>query len=296
MQLSIDLDQFRYDGSKQLKIAECPNEIKPLYEDNKDYKKQLKNYRKEIDELQLKMYAHDRYGMLLIFQAMDAAGKDGTIRHVMSGINPHGVEVNSFKKPSHNELDRTFLWRTNVHMPARGKVHIFNRSYYEEVLVTKVHPKIITDFQRLPESATGNMEQLWQQRYQSINDLERHEANNGIVILKFFLNLSKDEQRRRFIERIDKPEKNWKFSEADINERQHWQKYMQAYEDAINHTANSHAPWYVIPADDKKNMRLMVSAIILQTLSQLDMHFPNIDEKRRQSLQGYKKMLLDEKN
>lgn len=294
MNIDIDINAYKFNGKHKLVLAEQPNRIEPIYKDKKQYKKRLKEYRKEIDALQNTMYAHDRYGMLLLFQAMDAAGKDGTIRHVMSGINPHGVIVAAFKKPSNEELDHSFLWRSNRKMPARGKLQIFNRSYYEEVLVTRVHPEIITRFQKLPPELTNNLDTLWQQRYAAINDLEAYENNNGIKTIKFFLNLSKEEQQRRFIERIERPEKNWKFSEADIKERGFWDDYMQAYQQCINATASPDAPWYVIPADDKRTMRLIVSEIILQHLSALDMSYPSVDDARRKQLQSYKQQLLAE--
>lgn len=294
MNIDIDINEFKYDGRNKLRLSKVANKVSKSYEDKKHYQTLLKEYRKEIDALQNKMYAHDRYGMLLIFQAMDAAGKDGTIRHVMSGVNPHGVAITAFKKPSDKELDRNFLWRTNQHSPARGKIHIFNRSYYEEVLVVRVHPELLTKYQKLPSEHNKNLKKVWQQRYTAIKNLEEHENHNGIHTIKFFLNLSKDEQRKRFIDRIDRQEKNWKFSDADVNERAFWDDYMEAYEDAINATASKHAPWYVIPADDKKNMRLIVSEVILQHLAALNIEYPQITKERMSILANYKQKLLDE--
>lgn len=294
MHVNIDISAFEHTGANPFSIQDAPTQVDPFYEGKKDYKNLLEEFQEEIDDLQNMMYAHDRYGMLLLFQAMDAAGKDGTIRHVMSGVNPHGVFVSSFKKPSDEELDHSFLWRTNKDMPARGRLRIFNRSYYEEVLVVRVHPKILMKYQRVPDEFKQNPEAVWEQRYEDIRNLEKYEHRNGMRIIKFFLNISKDEQRRRFIDRIDKPSKNWKFAAGDVEERGYWDDYMKAYEDAINATAAPHAPWYVVPADDKQNMRLIVSAIILQHMKGLDMHYPKVDDTRRAELQQFKKQLEDE--
>lgn len=294
MHIDIDTSPFAYTGDRHFSIKEAPTEVKRLYKDKKEYKKLLEEYQEEIDDLQNMMYAHDRYGMLLLFQAMDAAGKDGTIRHVMSGVNPHGVFVSSFKKPSDDELDHSYLWRTNREMPARGRLRIFNRSYYEEVLVVRVHPKILTHYQRLPDELVQDPESVWPQRYEDIRNMEQYEHRNGIRVLKFFLNISKEEQRRRFIDRIDTPAKNWKFSGGDVEERAYWNDYMRAYEEAINATAAPHAPWYVVPADDKENMRLIVSAIILQHMRSLDMYYPEVNDARRAELQQFKEMLEKE--
>lgn len=294
MQLPIDLDDFTINGSKTFKLDDHPTAVESLYKNKKHYKKLQREYQKEINALQNTMYAHDQYGVLLLFQAMDAAGKDSTIQHVMSGINPHGVKVFAFKKPSAGELDHSFLWRTNKRMPARGTIHIFNRSYYEEVLVVKVHDDIVKQYQKLPRSSRSDMTKLWQQRYKAIKNMEDYEFDNGIHTLKFFLNVSKDEQRKRFLARIDTPEKNWKFSEADIRERGYWNDYMQAYEQAINQTASVNAPWYVIPADDKKNMRLIVSAIILQYLRKLDMNYPELGANEKARLQECRALLTSE--
>ncbi|MEO0473964.1 MAG: polyphosphate kinase 2 family protein [Bacteroidota bacterium] len=294
MHAEIDTRAFRFDGNKAFSMEAAPNRITPFYADKKDYKKLQREFRKEIDDLQNMMYAHDRYSLLLIFQAMDAAGKDGTVRHVMSGVNPHGVMVHSFKAPSKEELDHDFLWRTTRKLPQRGRIGIFNRSYYEEVLVVRVHPNILTKYQRIPPELIDPVENVWDQRLGDIRNFEAFCHRNGTRVLKFFLNVSKEEQKNRFISRIDEPAKNWKFSEGDIKERGYWDDYMNAYESAINATAAPEAPWYVIPADDKKNMRLIVSQVILEALRDLDMHYPKVDDERRSALQEYKKMLLEE--
>lgn len=289
MPQKISPQDFRVDGSAPLKLAERPNSVERLYEDKSDYKKQMKKSREALNDLQEMMYAHDRYSLVCIFQAMDAAGKDGTIRSVMSGINPHGVSVHSFKRPSEEELDHEFLWRSQDHLPRRGHISIFNRSYYEEVLVVKVHPEIVTKYQRLPEE---KLEDIWSGRYASIRDHEAHLARNGTRILKFFLNISKDEQRDRFVARIDEQEKNWKFNEGDVKERGFWDDYQKAYEEAINETATPDAPWFVIPADDKKNMRIMVSQIIKDELESMKMCYPEVTEEQRAELQGFRDMLM----
>lgn len=290
----IDIKPYEAIGKKKVKLADFPNEVEKVYEGKKDYREQLESYREEIDDLQNMMYAHDRYAMLLVFQAMDAAGKDSTIRHVMSGINAHGVEVSAFKAPSKEELDHDFMWRTTRKFPPRGRVGIFNRSYYEEVLVVKVHPKIIQKYQRIPLEQIENLDEVWEQRYEDIANLEKYAHRNGIQVIKFFLNVSKEEQRKRFLARIDTPSKNWKFAAGDVEERGYWDDYMQAYEDAINATAKPHAPWYLVPADDKKNMRLIVSQIILQHMKKLDMQYPVLDEGAQAELAGFKKLLEDQ--
>ena len=266
-----DISSLQYDGSGRCELAKQPTAFeKALYKDKDDYHRQLDDFRREIDELQNKMYAHDRYAMLLIFQAMDAAGKDGTIQKVMSGVNPHGVQVRAFKQPSQRELDHDFLWRTYREMPERGKITIFNRSYYEEVVIVRVHADMAMQRQKLPRDCTLDLNRLWQQRYKSIRHLEEHLAVNGTVVVKFFLHVSSEEQRRRFISRIDRASKNWKFSESDIQERAFWDDYMHAYGECIAATGTPVAPWYVIPADDKMNMRLAVCQIILDRLRCLE--------------------------
>jgi len=295
MKALVDPKDFRYTGGKKFSLKKTKNSLEDrIYKDKADYREIIWMLREEIDDLQKMMYAHDRYSMLTVFQAMDAAGKDGTIRAVFSGVNPHGVATSSFKRPSSTELEHNFLWRTTLKMPERGRIGVFNRSYYEEVLVCRVHPNIITEFQKLPEEATRDMGGLWGQRYRAIRDFERYAAENGTVILKFFLNVSKEEQCRRFLDRIERPEKNWKFSEADVRERGFWDDYMEAYETCINETAAEHAPWYVIPADDKKAMRLIVASVVLDTLRGLDMHYPEVSEERRRQLGKYAEELSAE--
>ena len=240
----------------------------------KQLKRELGEEVERLQELQRIFYAHDRHALLLVFQAMDAAGKDSTIRAVMSGVNPAGCQVFAFKKPTDEELDHDFLWRTNRCLPERGRIGIFNRSYYEEVLVVRVHPAIL-EGQKLPDVPAAP--ELWEQRYDSIRDMERHLARNGTVVVKFWLNASREEQRRRFLSRLDEPEKNWKFSAADVKERGHWDAYMDAYEQALNATSRPWAPWYAIPADDKPYMRLAVARIVRQTLESLDLAYPTVD-------------------
>lgn len=241
-----------------------------------------------LSDLQERLYAQDQWGVLLIFQAMDAAGKDGAIRHVMSGVNPQGCQVYSFKGPSAEDLDHDFLWRTSRCLPERGRIGIFNRSYYEEVLVVRVHPELL-EKQKLPRELVSK--DIWEERYEDINGLERYLSRNGYVIRKFFLHVSKNEQKKRFLSRLDEPEKNWKVSSADARERQFWDKYMEAYEDMIRHTATPHAPWYVIPADNKWFTRLVVAAVIVNALDELKLEFPRVDPKRRTDLEMARKTL-----
>ena len=241
-----------------------------------------------IEELQDKLYAQDRWCLLLIFQAMDAAGKDGAIKHVMSGINPQGCQVYSFKAPSNEELDHDYLWRTTRNLPERGRIGIFNRSYYEEVLVVRVHPDVL-EHEKIP--AELRSKDIWKERFQDICSFERYLSRNGTVIRKFFLNVSKKEQKRRFLARLEEPEKNWKFSPEDVREREHWDDYMQAYEDMIRNTATKHAPWYVVPADNKWFTRLVVAAAIVETLEGLKLSYPEVDPQKRKELQAARKAL-----
>ena len=243
-------------------------------------------------DLQGKLYAQDSWALLLIFQAMDAAGKDGIIKHVMSGVNPQGCQVFSFKAPSDLELQHDFLWRTTRDLPERGHIGIFNRSYYEEVLVVRVHPEILKS-QKTPPSLVGK--NIWEERFEDIRGFERHMARSGTVIRKFFLNVSKKEQKRRFLERLDEPEKNWKFSAADIRERRCWDDYQKAYEDMIANTATEHAPWYVVPADNKWFTRLVVSAVVVETLESLDLAYPKMEEAKLKELEAAKKILISKK-
>lgn len=290
----ISIKDYLYDGSRPFSIADSVTVSEPVYKNKKHYKKQLKDYRRKIGDRQNMMYADNRYSMLLVFQAMDAAGKDSTIYHTLSGVNPHGLLVKAFKRPSDNELDHDYLWRTNREMPQRGQLKVFNRSYYEEVLVVRVHPEILTGSQRIPASLTKNPETVWKQRYSDIRNMEQYQCRNGVPIIKFFLNVSKDEQRRRFIARIDEAAKNWKFEAGDVKERGYWDDYMRVYEQAINATASKHAPWYVIPADDKLSMRLIVAKIINNHMQALDITYPEVDPSRNDDLQAFKQQLLDE--
>lgn len=252
-------------------------------------KKRLKGCIKELDELQRMLYAEDSHSLLLVFQAMDAAGKDSTIRAVMSGVNPAGCQVSNFKAPSAEELDHDFLWRTARRLPERGRIGIFNRSYYEEVLVVRVHPEYLAA-QRLP-SVPGDLENLWKARYASIREHEEHLARNGTVILKFWLNVSPGEQRRRFLSRIDEPHKNWKFSSSDVAERSHWDAYMAAYEDALAATSRPWAPWYAIPADDKPFMRLQVAEIIVENLKRLGLAYPRVGKAEKERFAEMRRLL-----
>ena len=246
----------------------------------------------QLSELQEKLYAQDHWAVLLVFQAMDAAGKDSTIKHVLSGVNPQGCEVYSFKSPSDEELDHDFLWRASRRVPERGRIGIFNRSYYEEVLVVRAHPDLLLR-QRIPRRLITK--DIWHERFEDINNFERYLARNGVVVRKFFLHVSKEEQKRRFLSRLDEPEKNWKFSLADARERQHWNDYMEAYEDMIRRTSSRQAPWFVVPADNKWFTRLVVSAAIIDALQRLDLAFPKIDARRREELAAARAALTGEK-
>jgi len=246
-----------------------------------------------LREDQDKLYAQDRWAVLLIFQAMDAAGKDGTIKHVMSGVNPQGCQVSSFKAPSAEELDHDFMWRTTRRLPERGQIGIFNRSYYEEVLVVRVHPEILAK-QRLPEKLVTK--DIWKERYEDVNVFERYLTRNGMVIRKFFLHVSKEEQKQRFLDRLAEPEKNWKFSLQDVIEREHWDAYMQAYEDMIRSTSTEAAPWYVVPADHKWFTRVVVAEVIADTLESLNLTYPKLDAEKKKELEAARRLLKDEAN
>ncbi len=286
----MDISQFRLRRGRAVNLKKWPTRVRPFYDSKADYQLRLTDHVKKLSKLQNLLYAHDRYALLLIFQAMDAAGKDSMIKHVMSGVNPQGCQVFSFKHPSDEELDHDFLWRTTNCLPERGRIGIFNRSYYEEVLIVRVHPEIL-DRERLPDPPHPGRS-IWKQRYASILDLERHLHRNGTRIVKFFLHLSKEEQRRRFLARIDDPEKNWKFSAADLVERDRWKDYMAAYEDCLEATSTDHAPWYVVPADDKENARLIVSQVLLDTMSRLKMRYPASDPAKLKELQAIRKRLV----
>jgi PPK2 family polyphosphate:nucleotide phosphotransferase len=253
--------------------------------------KELPRGVERLSDLQDKLYAQDRWAILLIFQAMDAAGKDGAIKHVMSGVNPQGCQVYSFKQPSIEELDHDFLWRATKCIPERGRIGIFNRSYYEEVLVVRVHKELL-ERERMPPSLVTK--DIWNERFEDINAYERYLSRNGVVIRKFFLNLSKEEQRRRFLSRLDEPAKNWKFSAADATERERWSEYMEAYEEMIRHTATADAPWYVVPADKKWYTRLVVAAAIIHALEDLNLHYPTVDAAQRKVLEAARAALEHE--
>jgi len=280
--MKIDSNDFRVKPAEKVRLKKRPTRIDAAYASKKDYEKQLEKHREQLSKLQNLLYASDRYSLLLIFQAMDAAGKDGAIKHVMSGVNPQGTQVYSFKHPSAEELDHDFLWRTTRCLPERGRIGIFNRSYYEEVLIVRVHPEIL-QAEQLPERLLKD-DEIWNERYRSINDMEAHLHRNGTRVIKFFLHLSKEEQRKRFIARIDDADKNWKFSASDIKERKFWPQYQKAYEECLNATSTKASPWYVVPADDKLNARLIVSKIVVETLERLDMRYPKLDAKRKAEL------------
>jgi PPK2 family polyphosphate:nucleotide phosphotransferase len=287
--MKIDSKQFRVGEGEEFRLRDRPTNLKPLYATKEEYRDVLDEHVREMSTLQELLYAHDRYSLLVIFQAMDAAGKDSAIKHVMSGVNPQGCHVATFKHPSAEELDHDFLWRTTRWLPERGKIGIFNRSYYEEVLIVRVHPEILHS-QRIPEELLDE-KTIWTQRFHSIVGLENHLYRSGTRIVKIFLNISKDEQRRRFLKRIDNADKNWKFNVDDMAERKFWKQYMKAYEEAIGATSTKNSPWYVVPADDKKYAQLIVSQIILDTLRQLKMRFPSPDKKDLEALKSIRKML-----
>jgi PPK2 family polyphosphate:nucleotide phosphotransferase len=289
MRMHIKSGDYRVREGDKVDLKKWPTIVAPVYKSNEQYQDLLNKHVKGLSAQQELLYASNRYAVLLIFQAMDAAGKDGAIAHVMSGVNPQGCQVVSFKHPSATELQHDFLWRTTRDLPERGRIGIFNRSYYEEVLIARVHPQILRG-EGLPDKLLDE-KTIWHERYRSILDLERHLVRNGTRIIKFFLHLSKEEQRKRFIERIDRPEKNWKFSLADIEERKFWKDYMQAYEEAISATSTKHAPWYVVPADDKRSTHLIVSRIVLDTMEALELSYPKSSAARRRELRSLRRKL-----
>jgi PPK2 family polyphosphate:nucleotide phosphotransferase len=288
--MKIQTKQFRIRAGAKVRLKRWPTRIKPFYKSKAHYQQVLAANVEEMARLQNLLYADGRYALLLVFQAMDAAGKDGAVKHVLSGLNPQGCEVFSFKKPSEQDLAHDFLWRTTVCLPERGRIGIFNRSYYEEVLVVRVHPQILQS-QRIPEELI-NVEKIWEQRFRSILNLEEHLHHNGTRIVKFFLHLSKEEQRQRFLLRLEEPARNWKFSEADIQERAFWKDYMKAYEECLGATSSQAAPWHIVPADDKENARLIISKIILDTLKSLQMQYPKTSKTRRKELEAIRKQLV----
>jgi PPK2 family polyphosphate:nucleotide phosphotransferase len=289
--MHFDHDAHRVQEGEKVNLNDRPTLAKPVYSSKKQYKEMLADHVERLSKLQSIHYADNRYAVLLIFQAMDAAGKDSIIRHVMTGVNPQGCQVFSFKHPSAEELEHDFLWRSYPCLPERGRIGIFNRSYYEEVLIVRVHPEILLS-QGIPDELT-NSGKVWEHRYKSIIDMEDHLYRNGTRVVKFFLHLSKEEQRKRFLDRIDEPEKNWKFSIADIEERKYWDQYMKAYEECLSATSTKHAPWYVVPADDKENARLLVSRIILHTLSALGLSYPATSPQRHKELFDIRQRLTD---
>lgn len=290
--MKINSEDFRVPPNDKVDLKKWSTEVKPIYKSKEHYHELLQEQVEKLSKLQYLHYADNRYAVLLIFQAMDAAGKDGVIRHVMSGINPQGCQVFSFKHPSVEELEHDFLWRTSQALPERGRIGIFNRSYYEEVLIARVHPEILRG-EGLPEELLDEST-IWTERYRSIVDWENHLHRNGTRIIKFFLHISAAEQRKRFLDRIDDPEKNWKFSFADIVERQSWKQYMHAYAACLSATSTKTAPWYVVPADDKKNARLIIAHIILDAFEALNLRYPTADAKRQQELLSIRQQLLME--
>jgi len=289
LNMKIDLKDFRVPAGKKIELKKWATDIGALYKSAQHYKELLAADVAELSALQRLLYASDSYSVLLVFQAMDAAGKDGAISHVLSGVNPQGCEVYSFKQPSAEELEHDFLWRTTCRLPARGRIGVFNRSYYEEVLIVRVHPEILGG-EKIPDALVAK-ESIWKRRYRSIVDLEKHLHRNGTRVIKFFLHLSKEEQRKRFLARIDEPDKNWKFSQADVTERKFWDQYMRAYEECLSATSTKHAPWHVVPADDKFNARLIISRIVIAALRDLKMSYPNLTRARRGELRAIRRQL-----
>jgi PPK2 family polyphosphate:nucleotide phosphotransferase len=291
--MKIRPDKFRVFEDEKVTLSKRPTLTRCYYRSKKDYQELLADSVSHLSSLQQRHYAANSHALLIIFQAMDAAGKDGMIKHIMSGVNPQGCQVFSFKHPSATELSHDFLWRTTQCLPERGRIGIFNRSYYEEVLIARVHPKIL-EMEGVPNHVMRKKD-VWKGRYESINDLERHLYRNGTRIIKFFLHLSKEEQKNRFLARIDAPEKNWKLSPSDMIERKYWDQYMEAYEACLKATSTSEAPWYIIPADDKDNSRLIVSSIILDTLHSLKSDFPKSSKKQREELLTLRSQLIHDK-
>ena len=287
--MRIASETFRVRKGQAVRLRKRPTRVEPVYDSKEQYQAILEEHVARLSSQQQLLYASNRYAVLLIFQAMDAAGKDGAIKHVMSGVNPQGCQVYSFKHPSPTELQHDFLWRTTRDLPERGRIGIFNRSYYEEVLIARVHPDILHG-EGIPD-APRDLRDFWQERYRSITNLESHLHANGTRVIKIHLHLSKEEQRRRFLERIDEPSKNWKFSRADVEERRFWDQYLEAYEECLGATSTREAPWYVVPADDKRNARLIVSQIVLDKLEALKMSYPEVSAARRRELQSFRRQL-----
>jgi PPK2 family polyphosphate:nucleotide phosphotransferase len=287
--MKIDSEEFRVREGKKIDLKKWPTKVAPYYNSKKEFRTLLRDRIEEMSRLQSLLYASNHYALLLIFQAMDAAGKDSAIKHVMSGVNPQGCQVFSFKQPSAEELDHDFLWRTTRSLPERGRIGIFNRSYYEEVLVVRVHPELL-EAQGFGETLLDH-KSIWNHRYRSITDMESHLHRNGTRIVKFYLHLSRKEQRKRFLARLDEPDKNWKFSRKDVEESEHWPDYMKAYAACLAATGTRDCPWYIVPADDKQNARLIISQIILDTLGRLDMKYPALSEEQGKELRALRKLL-----
>jgi len=292
--MKIKSKDFLVKEGLKIKLIDWPTQVNRLYKSKEQYNLLQQENIADLAALQRLLYASNRYALLLIFQGMDCSGKDGMIRHVMSGVNPQGVEVVSFKQPCLEELQHDFLWRTTCRLPERGRIGVFNRSYYEEVLIVRVHPDLLVK-EGFPDEARRDDKKLWKGRYRSIVDQESHLSRNHTRILKFYLHLSKEEQKKRFLARIDEPDKNWKMDLSDINERKQWNKYKQAYEDCISATSSDHSPWYIIPADDKDNARLIVSQIILESLKELDLAYPKATPEHQEELKKIRKQLIKEK-
>lgn len=288
--MDIDAQRFCFNRDGRISLERLPTEVDPVYRSKQDYRDILDRHVARLSERQQVLFASNSHAVLLIFQAMDAAGKDGAIRHVMSGVNPQGCQVHSYQHPAPVELRHDFLWRTTLDLPERGRIGIFNRSYYEEVLIARVHPEILRS-EGVPGPADDAA--VWRERYRSIRNLERHLCANRTRIIKIFLHISRDEQRKRLLKRIDDPRKNWKFSLADVQERAFWDDYMRAYEECIKRTSTPAAPWYVVPADDKKNARLIVSRIVLDTLCALKLRYPRADARQREALRAIRERLLE---
>src|SRR5882762_1152768 len=287
--MHIKSNDFRVREGTKVHLKEWPTRVDPAYGSDEEYQDLLRKHVKALSSQQELLYASDRYAVLLIFQAMDAAGKDGAIEHVMSGVNPQGCQVYSFKSPSSEDLDHDYLWRCMKCLPNRGQIGIFNRSYYEEVLVVRVHPEFLAK-QKLPPKLVGK--KIWEERFEDIRNFEQYLSRNGVVVRKFFLHVSRKEQKRRFLERIDDPLKNWKFSSNDANERDFWDDYMEAYEQMIQETATKEAPLYVVPADNKWFTRVVVGAAVIEALADLDLEYPEVGEDKLKELAGAKKKLL----
>jgi len=284
----MDTSKFKVSPGKKVKLSDYQTDYSGDIESKKDAGKLLKANIKKMAELQDRLYAHDRYGLLIIFQAMDAAGKDSTIKHVMSGVNPQGTQVFSFKQPSAEELDHGYLWRVAKAVPERGRIGIYNRSHYEDVLVVRVHDLIKS--QKIPEKFIDN--DIWKKRFSQIKNFEKYLYENGIITIKFFLHISKDEQKKRFLRRLDTPSKNWKFSAADLKERESWDNYQKCYEEAISATSTDYAPWFITPADKKWFTRLVVSSVIIDTLQDLNLRYPELDENQKKNLNAYREQLM----